>query len=62
MPAAPMWRAVKSGDVTETMTSSPEGFCHYIEELEGTYVEIADEKLLPVVGSGKLDIVAEQPG
>ena len=44
------------------MTSSSEGLRNYTVEPEGTSVEIANGKLLPVVGSGQLEIVAEQPG
>ena len=44
------------------MTSSSEGFLNYTVEPEGRYVETANEKLLPVVRCGQLEIVAEKPG
>ena len=44
---------------TSTMALSSENFLDYIVEPEGRYVEIANGKLLPVVGCGQLEIVAE---
>ena len=44
------------------MTSSSERFLNYTVELKGRYVETAKGKLLPMVGSGQLGIVAKQPG
>ena len=49
-------------EATSTMTSSSGGFLNYIVEPEGRYVETANGKLLPVVGCGQLEIVAEKPG
>ena len=45
-----------------TTTSSSEDFLNYTIEPEGRYAETANGKLLPVVGCGQLEIVAEQPG
>ena len=44
------------------MPSSSEGFLDYTIEREGRYVETGNWKVLPVVGCGQLEIVAEQPG
>ena len=46
---------------TSTMTPSPEGLLNYTVEPEGRCVVATDGKLLPVAGSGQLEIVAEQP-